>query len=287
MTSILIASAICLLVPGLVLYRTLRASPDLPAPEVPQADLSRWERRPRTPHEAADAGPPPDTFRRSYFWFNALLLPAFFLIVAALTVGWSLVLFVLYRQRIDALPPSAYLVEPGWGFCVVPALFLGIFTSAFPVDMLARLALGDRYEDYMGWERGRLGLERRAAVCVMCGLGLLIAVPLALGVAFGMDWYAHFGEDEVTVNQFWGFGERAYPYSRVKRLVRATHLRAPSGEIRKRDRLFILFDDGTRWCNEDVVQSGPHLKRDEEVIRFVSRKSGRPVEEHEFIEDAK
>ena len=71
-----------------------------------------------------------------------------------------------------------------------------------------------------------------------------------------------------------------------KFLGRTSHLRAPSGDIRKRDRLFILFDDGTRWCNEDVVQSGPHLKRDEEIIQFVSRKSGRPVEELEFIEDA-
>jgi hypothetical protein len=282
MTSILLAAGTCLLVPGLVLLILYLNTKDIPDRAVPQVDRSLWGAEGPQP-----GGQPIPDLTRSYRWLNIALLPCFFLLLAAFTLGWSYVLILLYRQRIDALPPSAYLVEPGWGLCVTPALFLGIFTSVFPLNLIAYLALRGRQEDYEEWERGRLGLGQRNAVLgLLLFLALVIVVPLTAVVALGMDWYTRFGEDEIAVNGFWGVGERAYPYGGVRRLVKTARLMPPSGVAVTRDRYFILFDDGTRWCNEDVVQTGPHLERDAEIMAFVSRKTGLPIEELDFIEDA-
>jgi hypothetical protein len=196
------------------------------------------------------------------------------------------VLAGLYRRRIAELPPSVFLVEPGWMMCIIPAIILGIFTAAGLAEGATRLVLGRRYQDYVEWEQGRTGLEGREAVRrMMLVLGFLIVLPLTLFVTLGMDWYTRFGEEEIAVNGFWDFGERVYPYARVRHVVRATHLRPPVGEVKQHDRLFIVFDDGQVWCNEDVVQSGHHFEEDLKVAEFVCRKAGKTLQVVEYIED--
>src|SRR4051794_22112821 len=111
MTSILLAAALCVFVPGLFLLLMVWMSPDLPGRTLPPVEPSRWQQspedaaRPQTeairsasgpvgsptpaPDPDAEQGTGPSGFTRSYRWVNILLLPFFFAFTAAGTALWS------------------------------------------------------------------------------------------------------------------------------------------------------------------------------------------------------
>jgi hypothetical protein len=83
----------------------------------------------------------------------------------------------------------------------------------------------------------------------------------------------------VVINHFWGFGEEVYPYSRVRAVVRVTHVRNVFGIVMRRDRpvLTLVFDDGRTWTAE-FGQGSAEVSDERKVIELMWEKLGlRPV----------
>jgi hypothetical protein len=84
----------------------------------------------------------------------------------------------------------------------------------------------------------------------------------------------------MVINPLIGFGEKVYRYDQIAKLVEATHLVAPNGNLVERTRQFVVFDDGEQWRHDGELRDPTPL------IELLKSKTGRSFERVRFIEEA-
>lgn len=222
---------------------------------------------------------------RRYRWVNIAGLPLFIVFGAGFTWCWAVILHGLAKWRLSTLPPSIFRFAPGenliaWG---VPGMFFAIVSVGILMDILLRIVLRARYDDYIRAEEARTRIDMRKGGLLLIGM---LSVVVSLSIR-GMDWYIRADRKEIAISRFWWLGERVYSYGEVHAVAKATHLKAPSGAIVQRTRYFILFSDGSEWCNEDVwCHDDPkNFEREHAFFEFVSQQSGKPVQTVTFINE--
>lgn len=224
-----------------------------------------------------------EALEKEYRWVDIALLPLFLTSAGLLTWLWGRLLNQLADWRLTHLPPSLFLItpEPRWAFWLLPGMLLGIVTSAIPMTLTARLILGDRrYTRYLLASQLRRRYDIRKATHILFGsVGLIVA----LFVTLGLNWYAQFREDDIRIHPFFSLHEQLYNYDEISGLVMTSHLKAHAGNIVSRARWFIIFNDGNRWCNEDVL-SRPQ-EDDRRLRSFLQTKTGKAWRHAQFIED--
>lgn len=200
------------------------------------------------------------------------------LTVAAQTSGWAFVLARLAQLHVRGqAAPSELVLAPSWAIWVPLALVLALACSLVPLDLLLRWRLGARWPEYCRHERQRTGQDERSGA----GLLALVTIFLVGGVVLGTSWFARFQEDRLVVRALGGLWEEAHLYDDVERIVRTTHQRSSTGEEQERKRTIVLFKDGRRWYCEGPCCEG----REEQVVRFLSARTGKPLVRARFLED--
>jgi hypothetical protein len=156
-----------------------------------------------------------------------------------------------------------------WGGCVAWWLCAVLMRRVYGGRTTAKYLVAMKLQ--WGLDYPRAGRACFAALALLC-------VPVAVLEA---DWYARVEEDAFVVNDFWGLGERRYPFAQVDQIVRVSHLHTKKGDVVERDQYHILFTDGREWYMEIAFEEY------EPAIRYVSRKAGKPVRRAQFIEDVR
>jgi hypothetical protein len=265
---LLIALAICLLVPWLsVLLLQLT-----PAPSAP-------------PDDGGSRSPTV----RSYQWVNLVLLPVFLVSMFGLAALWALVFNFLGNEHAKTFPPGVFVfVPPFWLIFAVPAIFLGIFSSAAIIEPFTRILLGRRYGEYRYWEQARLGMQGPAGVERFGRQFTLLARALGLGlglwVLLAMNWYARLNENEVAIKPLFGIQEQLYPYSRVEQIVLTSHLRVKDDAV-PREGLHLRFDDGQTWSTGQTFRLPETPEERNHLLEFLVQKTGKPLTPARLIEN--
>jgi hypothetical protein len=168
---------------------------------------------------------------------------------------------------------TRFLVQPSPLYWVIPALLLGLITSAIPLDELYRILLRDRYRRYRRYCIERVGFApRRLLVClVIIALGVAAVFFLA-----GVTTYSRFTDAGVEIHRPLSFRNPFYEYARVKAIEHQATFRAPIGNTVKRPHYVILFDDGTLWSSREGLRE-PVPEVDDQIARLVSQRSKRPI----------
>lgn len=310
---LLLVIALCLLAPQIPVW-VFRSLPRRPPPPVSEGELGHLAAlaRPPAPGLAAKPASPADITTtpgpiaepktsvkggqaavplklRSYGCLNALLGVATIVGFLALGAGWAALFHYLGELRARGFPPSAFLIKPGiYGLLfAVPCLFLGIFTSIVPVQLLARLVLGRRYVEYLYHEEGRIAWQGRdpdALVRFLGRLGLFVGVGCAIYAVLVLNWYARFTDDAVAIKRLFALTEEVHPYSQVEQFIVTSHRDTNQGIVEEED-LHLRFADGKTWSTDQTF----FLPRDPDerarLLDFVQRKIGRPPQRARFIED--
>jgi hypothetical protein len=229
------------------------------------------------PVRLADGAEPPltDEERRVYRrWELGALLPIF-LLVPLLGYAWYLALKGASGLFHQATPATRYLVQPIPIFWGLPALFLGIISSAIPTEWLYRCLLRDRYRRYERFCNERAGYDGRRALVWLAGL---FTAGSAVCFLAGVRSFARFDEAGVEIGRPLAFRSTFYPYARVKAIEHRATFRAPNGNTIRRPHYVILFDDGTSWSTRGAFRD-PVPEIDERIVQLVARRSGRSIEE--------
>jgi hypothetical protein len=114
---------------------------------------------------------------------------------------------------------------------------------------------------------------------------LLFLLPLLGFTALAMNCSVRFEPAGIALHPFLSLSERVYPYSSVAQVVETSHRKAPLGNEVEGKRLHILFNDGRRWCNDELAGSDPFRPDEEEAIRLVCQRAGKPLTHARLLDD--
>jgi hypothetical protein len=200
-------------------------------------------------------------------------------LVAPLAAGfWGLCVWV---ARPAQPAGDVYLVsEPSAVLYAVLSFFLALPASAILTEAALKAKLGDELEAFMrfqeikwGFRGDRLGRVVYAVFGLAC-LSLIVAI---------LDWRVVFERDRMRVDPFFVAKERALKYEDIVAIRTAPRFVAPIGN-RVEERVYAVeFADGEVWTTRDLPQ-GLNDERKRELARFLSERSGAPIEEFEVLE---
>jgi hypothetical protein len=245
------------------------------------------EGRPTTP---VPAGPPPRLSMGPYRWVNVLAVPAFVVTMLTLALGWVVLLHVLGEARARSFGPAVFLFKPfAYGvICVLPGIFLGIFTTLPVLALLARLLLGRRrFREYLFWDEGRLaagGVPAEGVICLLSHLAILTGVLGAAFVVLVMNWYARFAEDEIAIKRLLAVREEVHPYSSVVQVVLTTHAKQDQDFV-ERENVHIRFADGKTWDTDATFFLPGDTGERQRFLDFLQAKTGKPILRARLLKD--
>jgi hypothetical protein len=273
-----------------------RGAAAVPGGRGESAGRAGGEQGPPPPTESGTAAPDrPAAARRlsmgPYRWVNILMVPVFPVAFLALAAAWAVPFHYLGEARARSFGPAVFLFKPfSYGLiCVLPAIFLGIFSSFPPLMLLARLLMGRRrFTEYLFWDEGRLaagrGITPDGVIRLLSHLALLVGALSVIYVCLVMNWYARFTEDEIAIKRLLAVREEAHPYGSVEQLVLTTHMKQ-NNEVVERENVHIRFADGKTWDTDATFflpAEGPERER---FLDFLRAKTGKPILRARFIKD--
>lgn len=249
-----------------------------------------WLRKFPLPPTSRDDEQAAHPFVRWRVFAGFLLL--LYLFTAAFAALWTWLLWLIAHDGLASEPPAVYVVkpEPFVAVWVLPGLLLGLQCGVAALDLAMIGFLGPRY--YQSWTLwGRLPAPNpQALVRGRESLTLLHLFSLALilwYVALFMGWHTRFGEERVVIHDLCGFGEHAYSYDDIDKVVAVSQDRGEDGDVRIHPTIYLFFRDGRRWCDEDYGTRGPEYRGDDDkFLAFLCEKSGRPLTRVRSIEEA-
>jgi len=223
-----------------------------------------------------DAGEPlTDEERRIYRrWEVAALVPLFAL-TPLLGVAWYLALKGIAGLFRHDSPGTLFLIRPIPAIWLVPAMYLGILSSAFPTEWLYRLLLRDRYPRYERFCHERAGFDGKRVLLLLGGLGL---AGTAIGLFVGTRTFTRFQEDGIVISRPFGLRRHFYGYGRVEAIEHRATFQAPNGKIIDRPHYVLRFNDGASWSTREGLRD-PEPDRDRMIAKLVSERSKRPIKE--------
>jgi hypothetical protein len=214
-----------------------------------------------------------DQERRVYRrWEIGSLLP-FFAFAPLLSYLWYLALRGAAGLFDPATPSTLYLVQPIMEFLLFPAMFLGIVSSAIPMEWIYRFFLRERYPRYVRFCNERAGFDATRVGWWL--VGLIIAAS-AFFFIFVVTSFARFDETGVEVGRHLAFRSTFYEYSRVKAIEHRATFLGTNGKTILRPHYIITFDDGTSWSSRGGLRD-PVPDSDREIAQLVARKSGQLI----------
>src|SRR5258708_812263 len=154
---------------------------------------------------------------QKYSKWDLFALPAFLIVAPVLTIGWWFVLLKVSEWRFSFIEKSVYQLLPQPLAWLLPAMFLGIVCSIYPMDGLYRLALRDKFREYQDYQRRKWPANSNPTRAAAWFFGLTTVLSL-LAVVLMLDSYVLIRSNELIINPLWGFGESRYSYSDISRI---------------------------------------------------------------------
>jgi hypothetical protein len=238
----------------------------------------------------APAGSPPRLKMGPYRWVNIAGVPAFVVTMLASALGWAALLHVLGEARARSFGPAVFLFKPfAYGvICVLPAIFLGIFTTLPVLALLARLVLGRRrFREYLFWDEGRLasgGTPAEGVISMLAHLAVFSGVLSAGFVVLVMNWYARFTEEEIAIKRLLAVREEAHLYGSVVQVVLTTHAKQ-GRDILEREDVHLRFADGKTWDTDATFFLPRDATERQRFLDFLQAKTGKPIVRARLLTD--
>ncbi len=218
---------------------------------------------------------------RPFRWFMTATLPFDVVLIAGWTWVWTLLLRA-FTDWYRGVARSESVVVVGVGIWLVPALVAGLVCAAPISGLVARLALRERYDDFVQAHRAWMGFDDRKVARAV----LPFLLPFLLGYVFlAAGSYFQVADDSIAWGRLWPPGERRFSYAEVDRLIETSHVRLRDGTEKERPRCQVVFTDGSVWCYEEALETPPDHERGLAILGQVASRSGKPLLRAKHFED--
>jgi hypothetical protein len=177
----------------------------------------------------------------------------------------------------SSLGSSAFIIFPLGQGLIVTSLFLGLVTSIYATHYFFRLVLRDRFTKLLHYDQICSGMDGRINGWIVLAIGVLSVCFTFLA----LSCYIRFLEDSLVIKPFGAFSKQEYRYSEIAEIRQISAFRAPIGTIVGKPHYQLVFSDGCIWSTRgDLREPDPQI--DDDVMKFVSEKSGKPFVHYEL-----
>lgn len=217
---------------------------------------------------------------RKYRKWDLAAVPMMLGSAAVLGVAWYFAIrlvVALARSGIEEGSVHSIVAEDvTWA---IPALFLGLVSSAIPLHLAFKRLLGERYGEYcLYWVlKSRFDYWRVERL-----LSVTVAVAAVLFTAALATVSVRFTEEGIAFRGVASLSERRYSYVQVRAVKSVARFAAPLGNVIARPHFAIELDDGTVWTTRENLRT-PRPEADAEIMAFVASKSGTHIEQVDFL----
>ena len=221
------------------------------------------------------AGPTLEELRPKYKKWDEGLTVLFLVLCAPITLALARGLQWLSARHAELLPPAEIILTAMPAYWYLPALFLSLLCALQIVTWMSILLLKDRYKELERYATLKSGTNLAKATRLVV---VAIALPSAVAIFLGLNWYVLVTEDELVVNRLLSVSEDRYPIKRIESIRTAPRLIAPNGNVVHRREYVVRFPNGGFWSTDwSPANLDDEAKR--MIIGSLSRKSGVPIRE--------
>jgi hypothetical protein len=222
----------------------------------------------------ASREPDPATLSReeiaSYGRYELAAFPLFFACAAATGYAWYWALRGAGALLVAARGEAVHVLGAEPAYWALPAIFLGIVSSAVPIDLAYRRLLRDRYERFMRYGEQKHGYDTRK---VMRAMSWLVGCGALVFVVCGVNGVTRVTEDGLVVGRAFSLGAVFHPYASVRAIALEEWATAPNGNRVHRPHYIVRFDDGTEW-RSDFGLRGAATAEDRAAIAYIASRTG-------------
>lgn len=215
-----------------------------------------------------------------YRRWELLSLPLLFGLLPPLVAAWWWILYWIGIWNAQRFSDSVYHLWPigiTWG---VPAFLLATITASLPMTLFYRWCLQERYPEFERYLNLRHGYNHNSAsVPVLAVLGVIALLLIVLVLHYRVV----LTNDEIVQYPFFSFSSVRHEYSDIADIRTALQRRAPNGRLRDNDDYETEFSDGRVWSTYPNPASLTKAEK-QQMMEFVSKKSGKPVRQVPVLE---
>lgn len=141
-----------------------------------------------------------------------------------------------------------YLPMPEIAFAI-PAMFLGIVTSAIPVEYFFKKNFLDTYKRYWKACDNKYNFDGRKVNSLIFKIGSLV---VALCFLYFLKCTSYVKDRTVSINDFGSFLSRQYSVTDIASIVELSNFKAPNGKVVNRTNYNVTFKDNWIWNIDDA-----------------------------------
>jgi hypothetical protein len=222
--------------------------------------------------------------RQKYGKLNLVGLVLWWILTPTMVWLWWMALTRLGDWYYSQLGPYtlALLPEPVAWF--LPALFLALGTSSYPISSIQRIVLRSQWHEYREYGNMNYGFDSMRALHIMA----LVCVILTLAaVWFLSNTYVLASEKELAIKRLLAPTESRYSYQDLVSIrVSAARMNSRTGRLETvKGRLYALeFSNGDHWSTRRDPATREQQVYDD-LINFISAQSQVPIQEVPVLYD--
>jgi hypothetical protein len=195
-----------------------------------------------------------------------LSLFLFFIITPLLSIAWWFLLSKISELRFSAFNDIVYKIIPDSETWYVPAFFIGILTSYFPLTWITKFIFGNKVVEYNEFQKQMYpGTSKSFGRNLMIGFIILLATVIFIL----MDWYVFADSKEIAINSLFGIGQTTYSYNEIKSIRSSYQLKQSEWD---RPIYVIDFINGDRWSTRWIPDENAQQAND--LVIYISKQSG-------------
>ncbi len=222
--------------------------------------------------------------RQKFGKLDVVSLVLWWILTPAMVWLWWIVLTRLGDWYYSSLGSFTYALLPEPVAWVVPALFLSLGTSSYPILAVLRILLRSQWYEYLEYGKMNYGFDSTRVLHIVACVSVLVALASAW---FLSNTYVLAREDELVIKRLVALTESHYSYQGVSsiRSSQAT-MNSKTGRLDKvMGRVYALeFSNGDHWSTRRDPTAREQQTYDD-LMRFISTQSRVPIQEVPLLND--
>jgi hypothetical protein len=171
-----------------------------------------------------------------------------------------------------------FTVIPGSVTWIVPAFFLTAVLYVIVNPIIFKRTLKDRYDGFIAYRAMTYGFRVSTSDAFDKGIVRVIPPIFVILTYFILCHHTTFAETGIEIRPLFSLHTQRYSYQDISAIQTSDSQTSPAGKVMKGRVYLLIFSDRSLWHSEFGL-NGIDKETMRTIMTFVSRKSGKPIEE--------
>lgn len=217
-----------------------------------------------------------DYLNNKYKWWRIFTLVIIICILIAISIILPNIISLVSNNAIKSSGEVMYLINPDYGFWILPSVFWGIIASALLTSFLMKMLLGRNYREFYIFINSPYGMEVRYGEYLSIILSIIAGIVVMVFYLFGINWYVKFTNNNIIEKSCFGISERKYNYEDIKNITTYDKVQYNDSKIEDDYHIVIEFKDGQKWDSLGYGRSN-NSAYDKMIANYISQKSDKKI----------